>query len=99
MDTDVEVVANLDNYLSNHAFSGFEDDTHIPTGIMACEKGFPLYKELLDYYTNRTFIKSDGSFDMVSNTMTITTMLKEKGLTLSGNRRICIISPRCVLSV
>ena len=38
MDTDVEVIRPLDEFLDNPAFSGFEDETHIPTGIMASEK-------------------------------------------------------------
>ena len=50
MDTDVEVIRPLDSFLSNRAFSGFEDETNIPTGIMACEKGFPLFEELLEEY-------------------------------------------------
>lgn len=39
MDTDVEVLKNLDPFLDLPAFSGFEDNVHIPTGIMAAEKG------------------------------------------------------------
>ena len=53
MDTDVEVTKNLDKFLVHQGFSGFESDTQIPTGIMAAEKGFPLFKELLSYYDGR----------------------------------------------
>ena len=40
MDTDVEVLKPLDEYLNYVAFSGFENELFIPTGIMACEKGY-----------------------------------------------------------
>ena len=39
MDTDVEVIRPIDEFLRHEAFSGFETDRMIPTGIMACEKG------------------------------------------------------------
>ena len=49
MDTDVEVLKPLDEYLDNLAFSGFQTEKEIPTGIMACEKGFPLFNSDLYY--------------------------------------------------
>ena len=49
--------------MKNKAFSGFETGVDIPTGIMACEKGFPLFKEFLDYYNDRHFILEDGSYE------------------------------------
>ena len=44
MDTDVEVLKNLDCFLSEKAFSGFESVDRIPTGIMASEKECPIIK-------------------------------------------------------
>ena len=79
MDTDVEVCKNLDIYLQHQAFSGFETDTDIPTGIMACEKNFPLFKMLLDSYKDRHFIRSDGSYDMTTNVYTITKYCLNRG--------------------
>ena len=52
MDTDVEVLKSLDPFLHHNAFSGFEDDKNIPTGIMASEKGGRWAKENLDYYSS-----------------------------------------------
>ena len=39
MDTDVEVLGSYDSFLHHHAFSGFETDGNVPTGMMAAEKG------------------------------------------------------------
>ena len=80
MDTDVEVVASLDSFLHHHAFSGFENETQVPTGIMACEKGFPLIQELLDYYKGRHFRLEDGRLDQTTNVYSITEICKRHGL-------------------
>lgn len=79
MDTDVEVIKPLDSYLLHEAFSGFEDETHIPTGIMACQKGFSLFENLLKDYNNRHFIMSNGKYDLTTNVVTITNLCKNYG--------------------
>ncbi len=80
MDTDVEVLKPLDEFLENKAFSGFESDSSVPTGIMASEKETDIIKKLLDYYDNRSFVKSDGSLDLTTNTQTITAIFEKLGL-------------------
>ena len=88
MDTDVEVLKPLDQFLNNEAFSGFESSQFIPTGIMASEKGFLLYKEFLDYYTDRHFIKPDGSQDMTTNVVIMTTIADKHGLVHNGQKQV-----------
>ena len=84
MDTDVEVIGSYDLFLHHHAFSGFETDGNVPTGMMAAEKGSIWAKELLDQYKNRVFVKPDGSFDMTTNTTVITNYMLHKGLILNN---------------
>lgn len=79
MDTDVEVIKPLDSFMNERAFSGFETDTDIPTGIMACEKGFAPFCEMLSEYDKRHFIRDDGSFDMMTNVIAITRYFKLRG--------------------
>ncbi len=79
MDTDVEVIKNMDYFLQFPAFSGFEDEINIPTGLMASAKGGNWVKFLLSYYDDRPFIKEDGSMDTLTNTATIGRMTKEMG--------------------
>lgn len=88
MDTDVEVVRSLDEFLVHQAFSGFEEEAWIPTGLMACEKDFPLYKEYLSYYDNARFVKEDGTLDTTTNTFTITKMTEKHGLIRNGQFQI-----------
>lgn len=80
MDTDVEVIKPLDPFLRHVAFSGYESETEIPTGIMAAEKGSQWARDCLDYYNGVHFVKSDGTYEMTTNVATITNMMKQKGL-------------------
>lgn len=85
MDTDVEVIKPLDRFLEHGAFSGFENETDIPTGIMAGEKGHPWYELLLSYYDNKPFINEKGEMDLTTNVVTITNMTCQKyGLQRNG---------------
>lgn len=80
MDTDVEVIKPLDSFLNHIAFSGFENETMVPTGIMASEKGGRWAMENLSYYEHRHFVLEDGSYDMTTNVVTITNYLRKFGL-------------------
>ena len=84
MDTDVEVVKTLDGFLHHTAFSGFENDDFVPTGIMASEKNGRWVTDLLSYYDGKSLFKEDGSIDSISNTFIITGMMKEKGFLMNN---------------
>lgn len=88
MDTDVEVVRSLDEFLKHDGFSGFESDASIPTGIMASKKDFKLFEYLLSYYDTRSFVKPDGSFDMTTNVDIITSMMNEHGFIPNGKFQV-----------
>lgn len=72
MDTDVEVLKSLDQFLNHSAFSGFENNNSIPTGIMAAEKGNNWIKILLDEYDNLAFLNENGEADTTTNVVRIT---------------------------
>lgn len=84
MDTDVEVLKSLDPFLNCNAFSGFENDDFVPTGIMASEKEGKWVTELLEYYDDRSFINSDLTLATTSNTFIITQIMKEKGFVMNN---------------
>lgn len=88
MDTDVEVLSSLNPYLNNMAFSGFQTETEIPTGIMACEKNFPLFYELLHEYDNRHFKVGEGEYDTSTNVEAITKSCLSKGLKLNNQEQV-----------
>ena len=80
METDVEVIKPLDPFLQHRAFSGFEDETQVPTGIMACEKGFPLFLDLMHHYDTAIFPSSESQMQAETNVVIITNTLSKKGL-------------------
>ena len=80
MDTDVEVLKPLDCFLSHIAFSGFENEQAVPTGIMASEKGGKWAKENLSYYNGRHFQKKNGELDLTTNVRIITDYMLLVGL-------------------
>lgn len=90
MDTDVEVLKSLDDLLHLPAFSGFEGNKYssFPTGIMASRKGGIWVKEQLAYYDGISFIKSDGNYNMTTNTQTISRIMRENGFVLNGEYQV-----------
>lgn len=88
MDTDVEVLKNLDNLLDLPAFSGFESDTEIPTGIMASEQYGFWAKEQLQYYEGKHFLMPDQSLDMTTNVEIISNIMAVNGFVLKNSYQI-----------
>ena len=88
MDTDVEVLKPLDDFLKYPAFSGFENDVAIPTGIMASEKGNEWVKRELSYYDNISFIRSNGAFNTKPNVQIITEHAYEMGFVANNEFQI-----------
>lgn len=87
MDTDVEVLDNLDAFLDLKAFSGFETEDRVPTGIMASEPDGVWVEELLSYYNHRGFILEDGRLDTTTNTEIISQSMAGYGFQLENGLR------------
>ncbi len=89
MDTDVEILKPLDNLLHLPAFSGFESDKEIPTGLMAAEKHSKWAEEMLSYYNNdRHFRLEDGTLDMTTNVQIIGGMMQANGFILTNGYQV-----------
>lgn len=86
MDTDVEVIKELDDFLNEEAFSGFEAIDRVPTGIMACTKHNKLFKKFLEYYDDKAFVK-DGKLNMTTNVEIITAELEKNGLKKNNTKQ------------
>lgn len=88
MDTDVELVKPLDGFLKHQAFAGFETAESISTGMMACEKGFPLFLDFLRYYDDASFLKEDGTLNVTTNVETVTGICLKRGLVQNGKYQV-----------
>lgn len=80
MDTDVEVVKPLDPYLKHEAFAGFEHMERVQTGLLACRKDFPLFREFMAYYDTASFLRPDGTPDVTTNVEILSGLCREHGL-------------------
>ena len=79
LDTDVELIKNLDNFLENPAFLAYQDSKYIATGLgFGAEKGNKIIKCMLDDYKNCHFC-INGEMDLtpcpVRNTNVIKNLL------------------------
>ena len=75
LDTDVEITQNMDKFLSNNFFSGFElyqnQYSPILSAVMGTAPKLTIIKDLLEFYQTNSFITQNG-YDMTPNTKRIT---------------------------
>ena len=80
-DTDVEVIRPMDDIIACGPFMGFEiaPSCKKPFGAVnpgvgiGAEKRMNLYKSILNYYSQLSFIQTDGSYNMTDAVVNITT--------------------------
>jgi mannosyltransferase OCH1-like enzyme len=77
MDADMEVLRNLDVFLTHSAFTGCENK-YVPTAIMGAEDNHPWICRLLKYYDNVPFLKDDGTYNLRTNVSIITEITKKE---------------------
>ncbi len=84
MDTDVLVLKSLDRFLNHDFFTGFESKDSPITAVMGAYAKHPVIKDLLDMYENMDFKKEDGTYNLTTNTVTITNYLLNNGVLPNG---------------
>lgn len=84
MDTDVEVLKPLDIFLTEVAFSGFENNHQLPTGIIGAEKQSKWATDMLAYYDGRDFLDEKGNPILTTNVLTISMLMKKEGFQLDN---------------
>ena len=88
LDTDVELIKNIDTFLDNDSFIGYADDIYLGSGLFGCNAKNEFCKALLDYYEQRHFINEDGSFYDVPNNQIYTAISMRKLGFCLGDRHI-----------
>lgn len=89
LDTDVELVKNLDDLLECKAFMGFEDGVHVNPGLcIAAEPHHEAIKELLEIYKDRKFKLDDGVLDLTASPIMNTDMLIKMGLKSNNQKQV-----------
>ena len=85
LDTDVELVKNLDKFLNHGVFFGFENDTRVGTAIIGSTPNNPIIFDLLCDYFHREFTSSQGDNDLTTNVQRVSEYLKKHGFPLNGS--------------
>ena len=84
MDTDVEVLQNYEAFLKFGAFSGYESERSIPTGVMGAKKAHPWFGLLLLWYKN---LKFNIDYAEIANTRIISRITRlHYGVKLNGKK-------------
>lgn len=84
LDTDVEILKSLDEFLFHDSFWGFEEKNYIATSTIGAAKNNKLIKVFLDSYNGKTFLLPDGNYNELTNVAVVTDILKGNGLALNG---------------
>lgn len=92
LDTDVELLGNIDFLLNYPMFMFFESERLLNTGLgFGAEKNNDIIKSVLFDYENKSFYKNNGKYNMMIcpeiNTEVITNLISE--LKLDGTTQIC----------
>ena len=90
MDTDVEVLKPYDDLLALSGFTGYEGSKYLPpvTGTLASQAGGEWVREQLEAYNGIHFRLPDGSYDMKTNTVRISEIMKTDGFVQNGKKQV-----------
>lgn len=78
LDTDVELLKPLDDFLNYDSFIGLESSYTLCTAVIGSKPGRKWLEELLEAYDRRTFINEKGKMDTMPNSQYIFNYLAEK---------------------
>lgn len=87
MDVDFEVYKPFDDLMDLYdAFAGYEGSKKNPVmmGVLAAYSHHPWIQGMMETYTNRRFVKDDGSLDMTPNTGYFLQWMQKQGFVADG---------------
>lgn len=102
LDTDVEIIKSLDELLYQDAFMGVDGTKRISSGLgFGAKPYFPLLKELMYEYDNRSFYNDEGVMELIPCPKTERCFFNSKGYINNGECQEIdglIVYPEKVLS-
>lgn len=89
LDTDVELLKNLNELLCNKAYFGFESGKYIATGLgFGAEKNATILADIMRQYSEISFIHENGKIDDLSCPMRNTEVFLEYGLIQNDSKQM-----------
>lgn len=87
-DTDTEILKDISPLFENDAFIAFESSDMVNTGVMGCQKGNAIVKEILDSYENLSFYDEDGNINTKVTGNYVTDVFLKHGLKANGEKQM-----------
>lgn len=78
LDTDVEIVKNMDNLLLHRFFAGLEAENIMSTAVIGAEQNSKVIAEFLSLYDAIHFIQDDDIYDYTTNVQRLSACVKNK---------------------
>lgn len=101
LDTDVELIKNIDLLLMNDAFCGFEQPRYVAFGLgFGSITHHPILEEMKGYYDDSSFVLEDGSLNQKTCPVIQTEIMRKHGLECNGEFQIVngmAVYPPCFL--
>lgn len=94
LDTDVELIKSLDDFLDLEAFMGIEQEPErekqeVATGLATGSRaGHPILLEMMQDYESAHFKKEDGNFDITTCTVRNTKILAKYGFNYKNEKQV-----------
>lgn len=87
LDTDLEILKSLDDFLVYDAFVGFEEKNFCSCGVIGSKKKNIIIKSCLDIYENMEFINKDGTLNQKTIPSILTETCLNYGLKLENREQ------------
>ncbi len=89
LDTDVELVRNLDPLLKYNLFAGFEGASRVAFGLgFGATAGNAVIKKNMEYYESLSFVNEDGSLNLTPSPAYQSAVLEDLGYNLNNTTQI-----------
>lgn len=89
LDTDVELIKNIDAMLMNDAFCGFETCQYVAYGLgFGAVRQNPILSDIKDYYDNLSFALEESTLNQMICPIVQTKIMKKHGLQCNGEFQV-----------
>lgn len=89
LDTDVELIANIDDLLYQDGFACFDTERAVNCGSgFGAVKGLEIIREMRDDYIGKSFVREDGTVDITASPVLQACFLEKRGLKKNGEYQI-----------
>lgn len=105
LDTDVELIRNLDELLYQKAFAGIDRSRDVSLGLgFGAQAGYGMIGELRDFYNTRKFLNEDGSCNLAVAPCIQRSFFQKKGYINNGEYQVIeemtiypekVLAPKC----